>query len=66
MTSNSLQKNNIYNINENASSILLINLAGIIKNYNFLKTKAYKSEIGVLIKANAYGLGLKKICTDIS
>ena len=45
MKSNSLQKNNIYNINENASSILLINLDSIIKNYNFLKTKANKSEI---------------------
>ena len=65
MKSNSLQKNNIYHINENASSILLINLAGIIKNYNFLKTKAYKSEIGVSVKANAYGLGLKKICTTL-
>ena len=60
MKSNSLQKNNIYNINENASSILLVNLESIIKNYNFLKTKANKSEIGVSIKASAYGLGLKK------
>ena len=65
MTSNSLQKNNIYNINENASSILLVNLESIIKNYNFLKTKANKSEIGVSIKASAYGLGLKKICTTL-
>ncbi len=65
MKSNSLQKNNIYNINENASSILLVNLESIIKNYNFLKTKANKSEIGVSIKASAYGLGLKKICTTL-
>ena len=65
MKSNSLQKNNIYNINENASSILLINLDSIVKNYNFLKTKANKSEIGVSVKANAYGLGLKKICSTL-
>ena len=65
MKSNSLQKNNYYTINKNASSILLINLQEIIKNYNFLKTKANKSEIGVSIKANAYGLGFKKVCTTL-
>ncbi len=65
MKSNSLQKNNYYTINKNASSILLINLQEIIKNYNFLRTKANKSEIGVSIKANAYGLGFKKVCTTL-
>ena len=53
MKSNSLQKNNYYTINENASSILFINLQGIRKNYNFLRTKANKSQIGVSINANA-------------
>ena len=60
MTSNSLQKNKNYNINQNTSSVLFINLESIKANYNLLKKKANKSEVAVAVKANAYGLGLKK------
>ena len=59
--SNSLHKIKLVPLIKNASSILLINLGGNKENYNFLK-KAFKSEIGISIKANAYGLGTKKIC----
>ncbi len=65
MKSNSLQKNkNFYN-NHNTSSVLFINLESIKENYNLLKKLANKSEVAVAIKANAYGLGLNKICKTL-
>ena len=65
MKSNNLQKNNNFKIKQDISSVLLINIENVRKNYDFLKTKAPKSEIGVSIKANAYGLGFKTICKTL-
>ena len=65
MTSNSLQKNNNFYVKQNTSAILLINLDNVKNNYNFLRKKALRSEIGVSVKANAYGLGHKKLCQTL-
>ena len=65
MKRNSLQKNKNYYINQNTSSVLFINLESIKSNYNLLKKKTNKSEVAVAVKANAYGLGLQKICKTL-
>lgn len=46
----------------NINSILTINVANIIKNYNKLKSINSKVEVAACVKANAYGLGCIKIC----
>ena len=65
MTKNSLQKNKNNNICQNTSSVLFINLESIKANYNLLKKKTNKSEVAVAVKANAYGLGLERICKTL-
>ena len=65
MTRNSLQKSKNNNINQNTSSVLFINLESIKANYNLLKRKTNKSEVAVAVKANAYGLGVKRICKTL-
>ena len=47
---------------ENTNSILTINVANIIKNYNKLKNINSKVEVAACVKANAYGLDCIKIC----
>jgi alanine racemase len=47
---------------ENINSILTINVANLIKNYNKLKTINSKVEVAACVKADAYGLGYIKIC----
>ena len=59
----SKNKNNY--INQNTTSVLFINLESIKSNYDLLKKKANKSEVAVAVKANAYGLGLQKICKTL-
>ena len=47
---------------ENINSILTINVANLIKNYNKLKSTNSKAEVAACVKADAYGLGCIKIC----
>ena len=65
MISNRLQKNKYNNINQNTSSVLFINLDSIRENYNLLKKISNTSEVAVAVKANAYGLGLQRICKTL-
>ena len=52
----------MYYRKENINSILTINIASLIKNYNKLKNINSKVEVAACVKANAYGLGYLKIC----
>ena len=52
-------------LNKNTNALLLVSLENIKNNYNFLKNKTRNSELGISIKANAYGLGYKKICNTL-
>ena len=66
MTSKKIKKSNTDKLYENNSnSVLLIDLENIKKNYTYLKKKVKSSELGVSVKANAYGLGQKMICKTL-
>ena len=65
MTSNKLIKFNLKDINTSHSALLLVSLENIKKNYKFLKKKVNNSDLGISIKANAYGLGLKEVCCSL-
>lgn len=49
-----------------ATGILKINLDAIASNWRFMRDFAKKAEVGAVIKANAYGLGAKKIAEMLS
>ena len=53
-------------VKENINSILTINVANLIKNYNKLKSINSKVEVAACVKADAYGLGYIKICKILS
>ena len=65
MKSNSLQKIKIIISTKILVLFFLLILDSIKSNYNLLKKKANKSEVAVAVKANAYGLGLQKICKTL-
>lgn len=44
-----------------ATGILKINLDAIASNWNFIRSFAAKSEIGAVIKANAYSIGARNV-----
>lgn len=46
-------------------SVLTINLDAIAANYRLLKKKVSPAKIGAVIKANAYGLGAKRIARHL-
>ena len=56
---------NFKKLNTSHNALLLVSLENIKKNYEFLKTKVKDSDLGISIKADAYGLGLKKVCSSL-
>ncbi|RYE05795.1 MAG: alanine racemase [Rickettsiaceae bacterium] len=46
---------------QSASCILEINLSNIQQNYKLLQSMCPSAEVGAIVKANAYGLGLQKV-----
>ena len=65
MTKDKLTKFNTDYLNKKTNSFLLVSIENIISNYRFLKKKANNTEIGVSIKADAYGLGFQKIFSTL-
>ena len=65
MKSNNPIKFKVSNLRKNISAVLVVDLNSIRKNYFFLKNRTSTSELGISIKANAYGLGYKKICQTL-
>jgi len=50
-----------FNINKKANSLLVIDVDAIVSNYQTLRSKLTKAYCAATLKANAYGLGIKKI-----
>tara|TARA_Y100001934_G_scaffold129368_1_gene157025 strand:- start:168 stop:1295 length:1128 start_codon:yes stop_codon:yes gene_type:complete len=50
-----------FQINKKANSFLVIDVDAIVSNYQTLKSKLTKAHCAATLKANAYGLGVKKI-----
>ena len=50
-----------FNINKKANSFLVIDVDAIVSNYQTLRSKLTKAYCAATLKANAYGLGIKKI-----
>ena len=50
-----------FNINKKANSFLVIDVDAIISNYKTLRSKLTNAHCAATLKANAYGLGIKKI-----
>ena len=50
-----------FNINKKANSFLVIDVDAIVSNYQTLRSKLTKAHCAATLKANAYGLGIKKI-----
>ncbi|MBF97245.1 MAG: Alanine racemase, biosynthetic [Alphaproteobacteria bacterium MarineAlpha9_Bin4] len=65
MISKKLKKFNINSLNNSNSAVLTVSLESIKSNYNFLKKKIKKSEIGASVKADAYGLGHIRVCKTL-
>ena len=50
-----------FNINKKANSFLVIDVDAIVSNYQTLRSKVTTAHCAATLKANAYGLGIKKI-----
>ena len=50
-----------FNINKKANSFLVIDIDAIVSNYQTLRSKLTNAHCAATLKANAYGLGIKKI-----
>ena len=50
-----------FNINKKANSFLVIDVDAIVSNYQTLRSKLTKAHCAATLKANAYGLGLRKL-----
>ena len=50
-----------FNINKKANSFLVIDVDAIVSNYQTLRSKLSNAHCAATLKANAYGLGVKKI-----
>ena len=50
-----------FNINKKANSFLVIDVDAIVSNYQTLRSKLTNAHCAATLKANAYGLGIKKI-----
>ena len=50
-----------FNVNKKANSFLVIDVDAIVSNYRALTSKLTKAHCAATLKANAYGLGIKKI-----
>ena len=50
-----------FNINKKANSFLVIDIDAIVSNYQTLRSKLTNARCAATLKANAYGLGIKKI-----
>ena len=50
-----------FNINKKANSFLVIDVDAIVSNYQTLRSKLTNAHCAATLKANAYGLGVKKI-----
>jgi alanine racemase len=48
-----------------ATGILNINLDAIASNWNFIRSYAAKSEVGAVIKANAYSVGAPFVAEEL-
>lgn len=51
--------------NQYSSTALTINLQAIRDNYRVLCNKARKAKVAAVVKADAYGLGLKEVATSL-
>jgi alanine racemase len=50
----------------NSGAYLTIDLTALKKNYQTLVEKLFSAELAAVVKANAYGLGIKEIATTLS
>ena len=50
--------------NVNSGACLTIDLAALKQNYQALTEKLFSAKLAAVVKANAYGLGVKEIATN--
>ena len=65
MKSDRITNHNFNSLCNNSNALLLVSLENLRSNYKFLKNQSRESELGVSVKANAYGLGYKYICKTL-
>ena len=55
-----------FSVNEQANSVLVVDIEAIVSNYKALRTKVIGADCAATLKANAYGLGIEKIALALN